>query len=47
MEYRKNKRPTSGFINGFVAKYDVQLPNDIFFNFDMNGFLDENSQRTR
>ena len=38
MEYRKNKRPTNGFINGFVAKYNVQLPNDIFFDFDMNGF---------
>ena len=34
-EYRKNKKPTSDFINNFAKKYDVQLPNDIFFEFDL------------
>ena len=40
MEYCKNKQPTSDFINDFAAKYDVQLPNDIFFDFDLESFLD-------
>jgi hypothetical protein len=35
MEYRKNKQPTRDFINDFATKYDVQLPNDIFFNFNL------------
>jgi len=33
-EYSKNKKPTNDFINGFALKYDVQLPNDIFFDFN-------------
>lgn len=35
MEYIKSKKPTSDFINAFGAKYDVKLPGDIFFDFDM------------
>ena len=38
MEYNKNKKPTSDFINNFAAKYDVKLPHDIFFNFDLLSF---------
>jgi len=34
-EYRKNKKSTSGFINDFCAKHNVQLPNDIFFDFKL------------
>ena len=41
MEYCKNKQATSDFINSFAAKYDVQLPNDIFFDFDLESFLDK------
>jgi len=33
-EYRKNKKPTSAFINDFAKKYEVCLPGDIFFNFN-------------
>ena len=40
-EYRKNKEPTSSFINDFAAKYDVQLPNDIYFDFNLESFLDK------
>jgi len=36
MEYRKNKKPTSDFINSFAKKYDVQIPNDIFFDFNLD-----------
>ena len=39
-EYRENKQPTSDFINNFAAKHDVQLPNDILFDFDLESFLD-------
>ena len=35
MEFRKNKKVTSEFINSFGEKYDVQLPNDIFFDFKL------------
>ena len=41
MEYRKNKQPTSKFINVFAAKYDVQLPDDIYFSFDLESFADK------
>ena len=41
MEYRKNKQPTDNFISDFAAKYDVKLPSDIFFNFDLESFLDK------
>ena len=39
-EYQKNKKVTNSFINDFGARYDVQLPNDIFFEFDLMSFLD-------
>ena len=38
--YRKNKQPTDDFINTFAVKYDVQIPNDMFFDFDLTSFLD-------
>jgi len=31
-EYQINKEPTDEFINYFCKKYEVCLPNDIFFN---------------
>lgn len=42
-EYRKNKEPSSEFINSFVKKYDVCLPSDVLFDEDalldaMSGF---------
>jgi len=40
-EYRKNKKPTSDFINDFAKKYEVALPNDIFFDFNLEKFLDK------
>ena len=41
IEYNKNKQPTSAFINDFTAKYNVQLPLDIFFNFNLESFFDK------
>ena len=35
-EYNKNKKPTNDFINAFAKKYDVHLPNDIFFDFKLD-----------
>jgi len=35
-EYRKNKKVTDEFINSFAVKHDVNLPNDIFFEFDLS-----------
>ena len=43
IEYRKNKKVTNSFINDFVVKYDVQLPNDIYFDFNLTDFLDKTS----
>lgn len=37
-EYEKNKNATNEFINKFVEKYGVCMPNDIFFNFDLSSF---------
>ena len=37
-EYSKNKEPSDGFINSFAKKYEVCIPNDIFFNFDFMDF---------
>jgi hypothetical protein len=42
-EYRKNKQATGTFINEFVAKHDVQLPDDIYFDFSLEDFLDKTS----
>jgi hypothetical protein len=39
-EYRKNRQATDAFINEFAAKYDVQLPNDIYFDFNLESFLE-------
>lgn len=33
--YKKEKEPSSEFINQFSAKYNVQLPMDIYFDFDL------------
>ena len=33
-EYLKNEEPSSEFVNSFAKKYDVQLPNDVFFDSD-------------
>ena len=40
-EYRKNKEPSSEFINSFVQKYDVCLPSDVLFDEDslMDAFM--------
>ncbi|MDO4340197.1 MAG: hypothetical protein Q4C91_19265 [Eubacteriales bacterium] len=37
-EYEKNKKVTNEFINEFAEKYDVCLPADIFFDFDLSSF---------
>jgi len=39
-EYRINKEPTGTFINSFVEKHNVDLPNDIFFEFNLGDFTD-------
>ncbi len=36
-EYEKNGEPSDEFIDSFCKKYDVCIPNDIFF--DMSGFF--------
>lgn len=33
-EYQEHKEPTSQFINTFCKKYEMCIPNDIFFNGD-------------
>lgn len=40
-EYRKNKEPSSEFINSFVKKYEVCLPSDVLFDEDalMDAFM--------
>ena len=38
-EYGRNKKVTNEFICKFSRKYDVCMPNDIFFNFDIADFL--------
>lgn len=38
-EYEKNKEVTDEFINQFSKKYDVCLPPDILFNFDLSTFF--------
>lgn len=37
-EYEENEKVTGEFINKFAAKYDVCMPRDIFFNFDLSSF---------
>jgi hypothetical protein len=36
-DYESNKNPNRNFINSFAKKYNVELPNDIFF--DTEAFL--------
>lgn len=38
-EYEKNKKVTNEFINQFAEKYDVNMPPDILFNFDLSKFF--------
>lgn len=38
-EYEKNKNVTDEFIRNFARKYNVCMPGDIFFNFDLSSFL--------
>lgn len=33
-EYIKNKEPSGEFIDEFGEKYNIALPNDLFFDFD-------------
>lgn len=37
--YRRNKKVTDEFIWKFSEKYDVCMPDDILFNFDIADFL--------
>lgn len=37
-EYEMNKNVTGEFINKFAEKYDVCMPEDIFFNFGLLSF---------
>ena len=38
-EYDRNKKVTDEFIEKFSEKYDVCMPNDIYFNFDITDFF--------
>lgn len=41
-EYLKsNKKPSGPFINSFCEKYQVDIPQDIFFNFSLEDILDK------
>ena len=31
-EYKENKEPTAEFVKTFVEKYQLELPQDIFFD---------------
>lgn len=31
-EYLRNKKPSDEFVNSFVNKFDVRLPNDVLFS---------------
>ena len=46
-EYEKNKKVTNEFINEFSEKYDVSMPGDILFNFDIADFFREILYSTR
>ena len=37
-EYCKNTKATDTFINTFAKKHDVQMPNDILFDFDIERY---------
>ena len=38
-EYEKNKKVTNEFIKKFLKKYNVSMPEDVFFNFDPSIFF--------
>ncbi len=37
--YDQSKEPSSEYIDWFAKKYDVQLPMDIYFDFNLGDFL--------
>ena len=39
--YDRAKEPTGEFINWFAKKYQVGIPFDTFFDFDLEGFLEK------
>lgn len=41
-EYEKHKKVTDEFINKFSEKYGVCMPEDIFLNFDLSTFFQQN-----
>lgn len=45
--YRRNKKVTDEFIWKFSEKYDVCMPDDILFNFDIADFFREILYSTR
>ena len=45
-EYEKNKKVTNEFIKKFLKKYNVSMPEDVFFNFDPSIFFSEMSYGT-
>ena len=38
-EYKNNKEISDEFINRFGKKYGISLPNDLFFDFDIEKFF--------
>lgn len=48
-EYDRTKQhaPSKEFINAFGEKYGICIPNDTFFNFDMDAMLDAFSKISR
>jgi hypothetical protein len=40
-EYNKHKEPTKDFINDFADRYEVCLPNDLFFDFDISRWCEQ------
>jgi len=38
-EYDKSRKVSNEFIRKFSEKYDVCIPNDIYFNFDIMDFF--------
>lgn len=37
-EYEKNGEPSDDFINEFGEKYNICIPDDLYFNFDFEKF---------
>ncbi len=38
-EYRINKKPTGEFIDSFCEKYQLDYPNDLFFDFNLEDLI--------